>query len=113
MRGHRDGCLWRWAWIKERWNGLPRYPLPYNHTRFWDTNAYFVRDPICSTPGTESTTANTHGDLLVMGEKRSAFNFLGREGGEKKERGRAGSSHTEETRSNDSLSHLSSDGSPS
>ena len=79
MRGHRDGCLWRWAWIKERWNGLPRYPLPYNHTRFWDTNAYFVRDPICSTPGTESTTANTHGDLLVMGEKRSAFNFLGRE----------------------------------
>ena len=56
---------------------------------------------------------HTHGDLLVMGEKRSAFNFLGRDGGEKKERGRAGSSHTEETRSNDSLSHLSSDGSPS
>ena len=50
-----------WACIKECWNGLPTPPPPYNHTRFWDTNAYFVRgpDPIRSTP-VESTNIMVH-----------------------------------------------------
>ena len=76
--GHRDQV--RWAWIKECWSGLPPYPTtpppppPYNHTRFWDTNAYFVRGPdrIRPTP-VESTNINA---LIHRGRKKRHWTFL-------------------------------------
>ena len=95
-----------WACIKECWNGLPTPPPLYNHTRFWDTNAYFVRGP-------DSNPSNTcweyEYDYTHTGGEKVAFNFFERwlhvkRKGAKK----ASSSHTAaESRSNASLTHLS------